>query len=77
MNLNEFLLDCLQFYADTVKQMAISQLAIGSPLRTLCLLIAKKPEEVFSNNIRAGGNMHGVMHMPQPAEVIACVSLLF
>lgn len=57
-----------QFYVDTVKQMAVSQLAVGSPLRTLCLLIAKKPEEVFSNNILAGGNMHGAMHMPQPAE---------
>lgn len=57
-----------QFYADTVKQMAISQLAIGSPLRTLCLLIAKKPEEVFSNNSMAADNMPGNVHMPQLAQ---------
>ncbi|OMO52484.1 hypothetical protein COLO4_37171 [Corchorus olitorius] len=37
-----------QFYVDTVKQMAIHQLVAGSPLRTLCLLIAGQPAEVFS-----------------------------
>ncbi|XWS49110.1 hypothetical protein CRYUN_Cryun13aG0135600 [Craigia yunnanensis] len=37
-----------QFYADTVKQMALHQLVAGSPLRTLCLLIAGQPAEVFS-----------------------------
>ncbi|GAB2252447.1 hypothetical protein Droror1_Dr00005294 [Drosera rotundifolia] len=43
-----------QFYLDTVKRMAFSQLMAGTPLRTLCLLIAKKPEDVFSNNSTAG-----------------------
>lgn len=38
----------LQFYVDTIKQMAIHQLVAGSPLRTLCLLIAGQPAEVFS-----------------------------
>ncbi|KAG6577684.1 Protein transport protein SEC16B-like protein, partial [Cucurbita argyrosperma subsp. sororia] len=37
-----------QFYIDTVKQMALKQLVPGSPLRTLCLLIAGQPAEVFS-----------------------------
>ncbi|KAK4786778.1 hypothetical protein SAY86_010611 [Trapa natans] len=37
-----------QYYVDTVKQMALRQLVPGSPLRTLCLLIAGKPAEVFS-----------------------------
>ncbi|KAG4188536.1 hypothetical protein ERO13_A08G170400v2 [Gossypium hirsutum] len=37
-----------QFYIDTLKQMAVRQLVAGSPLRTLCLLIAGQPAEVFS-----------------------------
>ncbi|KAI4372450.1 hypothetical protein MLD38_010679 [Melastoma candidum] len=37
-----------QFYVDTVKQMALTQMVPGSPLRTLCLLIAGQPAEVFS-----------------------------
>ncbi|KAF8032818.1 hypothetical protein BT93_D1641 [Corymbia citriodora subsp. variegata] len=37
-----------QFYIDTVKQMALIQMVPGSPLRTLCLLIAGQPAEVFS-----------------------------
>lgn len=39
----------LQFYADTVKQMAHHQFLPGSPLRTLCLLIAGEPADVFSD----------------------------
>ncbi|KAK9716374.1 hypothetical protein RND81_06G228900 [Saponaria officinalis] len=58
-----------QFYADTVKQMALSQLVAGSPLRTLCLLIAKKPEEVFSNNVMPAGHFSGAVAMsPQHAQ---------
>ncbi|KAL5571607.1 hypothetical protein UlMin_021204 [Ulmus minor] len=38
-----------QFYGDTVKKMALKQLITGSPLRTLCLLIAGQPADVFSN----------------------------
>lgn len=40
---------CMQFYGDTVKHMALNQLVAGSPLRTLCLLIARQPADVFSN----------------------------
>ncbi|CAM8877672.1 unnamed protein product [Rhodiola kirilowii] len=38
-----------QFYVDAVKQMALRQLVPGSPLRTLCLLIAGQPQAVFSS----------------------------
>ncbi|XP_057979749.1 protein transport protein SEC16B homolog isoform X2 [Malania oleifera] len=38
-----------QFYSDTLKQMALHQLVAGSPLRTLCLLIAGQPAQVFSD----------------------------
>ncbi|XP_010542224.1 PREDICTED: protein transport protein SEC16B homolog [Tarenaya hassleriana] len=44
-----------QFYADTVKQMALCQLTAGSPLRTLCLLVAGQPAEVFSSNNASDG----------------------
>ncbi|CAO2819857.1 unnamed protein product [Amaranthus hypochondriacus] len=58
-----------QFYADTVKQMAASQLVFGSPLRTLCLLIARKPEEVFSNSSVPPSNLYSATHMsPQPVQ---------
>lgn len=40
----------MQFYVDTVKQMALRQLVAGSPLRTLCLLVAGQPAEVFSSD---------------------------
>ncbi|KAF2299062.1 hypothetical protein GH714_030316 [Hevea brasiliensis] len=43
-----------QFYVDTVKQMALRQLVVGSPLRTLCLLIAGQPADVFSNGTTTG-----------------------
>lgn len=48
---------CLQFYVDTVKQMALHQLVPGSPLRTLCLLIAGQPAEVFCADSGANGNI--------------------
>ncbi|XVF52615.1 hypothetical protein PTKIN_Ptkin05aG0032400 [Pterospermum kingtungense] len=43
-----------QFYFDTVRQMALRQLVPGSPLRTLCLLIAGQPAEVFSTGTSVG-----------------------
>lgn len=43
-----FLFLVLQFYVDTVKKMAQRQFVSGSPLRTLCLLIAGQPADVFS-----------------------------
>ncbi|KAE8784039.1 protein transport protein SEC16A [Hordeum vulgare] len=36
-----------QFYADTVKKMAYCHFKSGSPLRTLCLLIAGQPADVL------------------------------
>ncbi|KAG5538647.1 hypothetical protein RHGRI_019268 [Rhododendron griersonianum] len=40
-----------KFYSDAVKQMALCQLVVGSPLRTVCLLIAGQPADVFSNGM--------------------------
>ncbi|KAJ6826248.1 protein transport protein SEC16B-like protein [Iris pallida] len=37
-----------KFYVDTVKKMAHRQFVSGSPLRTLCLLIAGQPADVFA-----------------------------
>lgn len=60
----------MQFYVDTVKQMALHQLVPGSPLRTLCLLIAGQPAEVFSADTSVSGHS-GVANVPQhPAQVI-------
>ncbi|XP_057786972.1 protein transport protein SEC16B homolog [Salvia miltiorrhiza] len=58
-----------QFYVETVKQMALRQLVAGSPLRTLCLLIAGQPADVFSADITAANNMAGAVNVPQqPAQ---------
>ncbi|KAL0329538.1 UNVERIFIED_CONTAM: protein transport protein SEC16B [Sesamum radiatum] len=58
-----------QFYVETVKQMALRQLVAGSPLRTLCLLIAGQPADVFSADSTAISSMPGAFNMPQqPAQ---------
>ncbi|KAK4389578.1 protein transport protein SEC16A [Sesamum angolense] len=58
-----------QFYVETVKQMALRQLVAGSPLRTLCLLIAGQPADVFSADCTAISSMPGAFNMPQqPAQ---------
>ncbi|KAL2525172.1 Protein transport protein SEC16B-like protein [Abeliophyllum distichum] len=58
-----------QFYVETVKQMALHQLVAGSPLRTLCLLIAGQPADVFSADSTADSSMVGAVNMPQqPAQ---------
>ncbi|KAH6829891.1 hypothetical protein C2S53_010696 [Perilla frutescens var. hirtella] len=58
-----------QFYIETVKQMALRQLVAGSPLRTLCLLIAGQPADVFSADSAAVTNMAGALNVPQqPAQ---------
>lgn len=54
-----------QFYVDTIKQMALRQLVAGSPLRTLCLLIAGQPAEVFSVDNTTDSNLPGGALMPQ------------
>ncbi|KAL6848479.1 hypothetical protein ACP4OV_021773 [Aristida adscensionis] len=55
-----------KFYVDTVKKMAHSHFASGSPLRTLCLLIAGQPADVFNveNNINSDYGTLGASHQP-------------
>ncbi|XP_010258928.1 PREDICTED: protein transport protein SEC16B homolog [Nelumbo nucifera] len=58
-----------QSYVDTVKKMAHHQLVAGSPLRTLCLLIAGQPADVFSAD-STSGVPPGVGHISQqPAQI--------
>ncbi|XP_024996970.1 protein transport protein SEC16B homolog [Cynara cardunculus var. scolymus] len=58
-----------QFYVDTVRNMALRQLVAGSPLRTLCLLIAGQPADVFSTDNRTDGGTAGAVNMfPQPVQ---------
>ncbi|XP_071726385.1 protein transport protein SEC16B homolog [Rutidosis leptorrhynchoides] len=54
-----------QFYVDTVKKMALRQLVPGSPLRTLCLLIAGQPADVFSAVAAPGGGISGSVNISQ------------
>ncbi|KAL3645591.1 hypothetical protein CASFOL_010771 [Castilleja foliolosa] len=54
-----------QFYVETIKKMALTQFVEGSPLRTLCLLIAGQPAEVFSAGSTAIGNMGAPVNMHQ------------
>ncbi|KAA3465463.1 Protein transport Sec16B [Gossypium australe] len=53
-----------QFCIDTIKQMALHQLVAGSPLRTLCLLIAGQPTDFFS----IGSTIDGMDFSQQHAE---------
>ncbi|CAN4077335.1 unnamed protein product [Withania somnifera] len=62
-----------QFYVETVKQMALRQLVAGSPLRTLCLLIAGQPADVFSIDSTVG--MQVVNAVQQPAQFGANIIL--
>ncbi|XP_055819679.1 protein transport protein SEC16B homolog [Solanum dulcamara] len=64
-----------QFYVETVKQMALRQLVAGSPLRTLCLLIAGQPADVFSLDSRAQSGMPVVNAVQQPAQFGANIIL--
>ncbi|XP_047329648.1 protein transport protein SEC16B homolog isoform X2 [Impatiens glandulifera] len=58
-----------QFYVDTVKKMALHQLAPGSPLRTLCLLIAGQPADIFSAETTPNSGFHAGTHMSvQPSQ---------
>jgi COPII coat assembly protein SEC16 len=58
----------MQFYADTVKKMAHCHFEPGSPLRTLCLLIAGQPAGVFNfENPADSGSLHTAQ---PPVEVI-------
>ncbi|KAJ9556248.1 hypothetical protein OSB04_010862, partial [Centaurea solstitialis] len=58
-----------QFYVDTVKKMALRQLVPGSPLRTLCLLIAGQPADVFAADATTDSSNPGAVNMSaQPAQ---------
>ncbi|OWM86435.1 hypothetical protein CDL15_Pgr021522 [Punica granatum] len=58
-----------QYYVDTVKQMALRQLVPGSPLRTLCLLIAGQPAEVFSAETTTIANVSHAPMSQQQAQI--------
>ncbi|XP_075086584.1 protein transport protein SEC16B homolog [Nicotiana tabacum] len=64
-----------QFYGETVKQMALRQLVAGSPLRTLCLLIAGQPADVFSVDSTVQSGMPAVNVAQQPTQFGANVML--
>ncbi|XVF73457.1 hypothetical protein PTKIN_Ptkin12aG0202700 [Pterospermum kingtungense] len=58
-----------QFYCDTVKLMAVKQLIAGSPLRTLCLVVAGRPVDVFST-VSPNSNLTGYVNTPsQPGQI--------
>ncbi|ESQ45981.1 hypothetical protein EUTSA_v10000734mg [Eutrema salsugineum] len=65
-----------QFSADTVKQMALRQLVPGSPLRTLCLLVAGQPAEVFSNGSTSDSSFPGSVSVPQHQAQFGSSSML-
>ncbi|XP_023635307.1 protein transport protein SEC16A homolog isoform X2 [Capsella rubella] len=64
-----------QFYVDTVKQMALRHLIPGSPLRTLCLLLAGRPEEVFSTGSTGDVHFPGSVNVPQQQPQIGSSSM--
>ncbi|KAG8094147.1 hypothetical protein GUJ93_ZPchr0012g21251 [Zizania palustris] len=53
-----------KFYVDTVKKMAYYHFISGSPLRTLCLLIAGQPADVF-NVVNPVDTNYGNLNSPQ------------
>jgi len=57
--------------------MALGQLVPGSPLRTLCLLIAGHPGDVFAADATADGGIPGATNMfqQQPTQVMVFISL--
>lgn len=66
-----------QFYVDTVKKMALGQLVPGSPLRTLCLLIAGQPADVFAADATTDGGIPGAVNMShQPTQVTSLFRLI-
>ncbi|XP_008794796.2 protein transport protein SEC16A homolog isoform X2 [Phoenix dactylifera] len=60
-----------KFYVDTVKKMAHQQFVSGSPLRTLCLLIAGQPADVFSGGSSSSSLSGAANIYQQPAETQA------
>ncbi|XP_062175567.1 protein transport protein SEC16B homolog isoform X2 [Alnus glutinosa] len=64
-----------QFYGDTVKKMALNQFIAGSPLRTLCLLAAGQPADVFSS-ATTGSSLPGSVDAYQQAAKIGANCML-
>ncbi|WOL06209.1 hypothetical protein Cni_G14941 [Canna indica] len=60
-----------KFYVETVKQMANRQLISGSPLRTLCLLIAGQPADVFTSE-RSSSSTLPTMENAQGQSQVLC-----
>ncbi|KAG2672238.1 hypothetical protein I3843_13G029700 [Carya illinoinensis] len=58
-----------QVYGETVKQMALSQFIVGTPLRTLCLLAAGQPADVFSSATTWSSLPSSVDRPQQPAKI--------
>uniref|UniRef100_A0A7N0U0X0 Protein transport protein sec16 n=1 Tax=Kalanchoe fedtschenkoi TaxID=63787 RepID=A0A7N0U0X0_KALFE len=58
-----------QFYVDAVRQMALRQLVPGSPMRTLCLLIAGQPQAVFASDNEGAYSDAMNMYQQQSAQV--------
>ncbi|XP_023634978.1 protein transport protein SEC16B homolog isoform X2 [Capsella rubella] len=65
-----------QFYVETVKQMALRQLVPGSPLRTLCLLVAGQPAEVFSTGSTSDLSFPGSINVSPQQPQFGCSSML-
>lgn len=61
----------MQFYSDTVKQMALCQLVVGSPLRTIFLLIAGQPADVFSNTT-CTSSLPDAVNVSQHSSQVIC-----
>ncbi|XP_077235430.1 protein transport protein SEC16A homolog [Tasmannia lanceolata] len=60
-----------KFYVDTAKQMAHRQFVSGSPLRTLCLLIAGQPEDVFSAGNSVNASVSAAINTShQPMQIL-------
>ncbi|XP_072966572.1 protein transport protein SEC16A homolog [Typha angustifolia] len=61
-----------KFYVDTVKKMAYRQYISGSPLRTLCLLIAGQPADVFSVDSSTNSSYDAANASKQPIGIQPC-----
>lgn len=62
----------VQFFCDTVTEMARRQFVSGSPLRTLSLLLAGQPAEVFAaSSLQSGSPMGGGAAAGDQSQVTA------
>lgn len=60
----------MQYFCDTVTEMARRQFISGSPLRTLSLLLAGQPAEVFATpSLQSGNPADGVPATSDQSQV--------